>query len=68
MNSNFITYGLPPGIYSIEDFANAIYTMGDHEGTLQIEYDDISMKTRLILTRFKGTFGRFDENPFSILY
>ena len=30
--------------------------MGDHEGTLQIEYDDISMKTNLILTRFGGTF------------
>ena len=37
--------------------------MGDHDGTPQIEYDDISMKTQLILIRFGGTFGtlRFDE-------
>ena len=38
--------------------------MGNHEGTLQIEYDDISMKSRLILTRFGVTLGplRIDEN------
>ena len=36
--------------------------MGDHEGTLQIEYD-FSMKIKLVLTRFGSTFGtlRFDE-------
>ena len=40
--------------------------MGDHEGTLQIEFDDISVKTKLILTRFGGTFGtlRFIEKSF----
>ena len=40
--------------------------MGDHEATLQIEYDDISMKTKVILTPFGSTFGklRFDENIF----
>ena len=40
--------------------------MADHEGTLPIEYDDISMKTKPILTRFGGTFGmlRFDEKSF----
>ena len=40
--------------------------MGDHEKTLQIEFDDISMKTKLILTRFGSTFGtlRFDEKAF----
>ena len=31
--------------------------MGDQVGTLRIEYDDISMKTKLILTRFGGTSG-----------
>ena len=31
--------------------------MGDHEGTLKIENNDISMKTKLILTRFGGSFG-----------
>ena len=37
--------------------------MSDQEGTIQIEHDDITMKTKLILTRFGGTFGtlRFDE-------
>ena len=40
--------------------------MGDHEGTLQNEYDDVTMKTKLILTRFVGTFGTliFDEKSF----
>ena len=31
--------------------------MGDHEGTLKIEYDDLTLETKLILTRFGGTFG-----------
>ena len=31
--------------------------MGDHEGTLKNENNDISMKTKLILTRSSGTFG-----------
>ena len=60
---NFMTYETPPGTYSIKDISEAIYIMGDHEGTLQIEYDDISMKTKHISTHFAGTFGtlRFDE-------
>ena len=62
-NSNFVTYERFPGIDTIKDTSEAVYKMGDHEGTLQIEYDDMSMKTKLILTRFGGTFGnlRFDE-------
>ena len=37
--------------------------MGDQEGTLKTEYDDISMKIKLNLTRFGGIFGRltFDK-------
>ena len=33
---------------------------------MQIEYDDLNKKTKLILTRFGSTFGtlRFDENSF----
>ena len=40
--------------------------MGDHEGTLGIEYDDVTMKTKLILTRSGRTFGtiRFDAKTF----
>ena len=39
--------------------------MDDHEGTIQIEFDNISMKLNLILTRFGVTFGtlRLDK-PF----
>ena len=44
-------------------FSDATFTTGDHEGTPQIEYNDITMKTKPILTRFGGNFGRlrFDE-------
>ena len=50
----------------IELVAEAVYKMGDHEGTLQIEYDDKSMGTKPILTRFGLAFGtlRFDEKSF----
>ena len=62
-SSCFITYGLPPGINTIIDISEAVYAKTDHEGTLQIECDDITMKTRLILFRFGLTFGvlRFKE-------
>ena len=40
--------------------------MRDHERTLKNEYDDITMKTKFILTRFGSTFGtlRFDKKSF----
>ena len=40
--------------------------MGDYEGTLQIEYDDLTMKTKLNLTLFSGNLGtlRFDADSF----
>ena len=62
-NSNFDTCRKTPGIYSIKDVLETVYTMGDHEGTLQNEYVDISMKTKFILPRFRGTSGtfRFDQ-------
>ena len=65
-NSNFVTYEIPPGIYSIDVTSNDVYRMGDHEGALQIDYDDISMKTKPVCSRFGGTFGslRFDEKSF----
>ena len=42
--------------------------MGDYEGTLQIEYNDMSMKTKLFFERFGGDFEtlRFDEKLFFI--
>ena len=64
--SNFVTCELSPGVYTIKDFSKADCTMGDHEGTLKVEYDDISMKTKLVLTPFVSTFGtlKFDEKSF----
>ena len=65
-NANFVTYELDPGNYTIEDLQEAIYPLGDHEGALQIEYDDLNKKIKLTLTRFGSTFGtlRFDEKSF----
>ena len=65
-NEKFVTYELDPGNYTIEDLKKAVYPLGDHEGTLKIEYDDLNKKVRLILTRFGSTFGtlRFDKKSF----
>ena len=65
-NEKFITYELDPGNYTIEDLKKAVYPLGDHEGTLQIEYDHTNKKVKLILTRFGKTFGtlRFDKKSF----
>ena len=65
-NVNFVTYELNPGNYTIEDLQKSVYPLGDHEGTLQIEYDDLNKKVKLILTRFGSTIGtfRFDEKSF----
>ena len=65
-NEKFVTYELEPGNYSIEDIQKSVYPLGDHEGTLQIEYDDLNKKVKLIFTRFGGTFGtlRFDKKSF----
>ena len=46
--SHFVTYEISPGLYTIEDIAEAVYTKGDHERTMEVENDDISMKTKLI--------------------
>ena len=56
-------------MYTIKEFSEAVYTMGDHEWTLQIEYDDTSTKTKLTSTRFGSTFGtlRFVEESFFII-
>ena len=69
-NSHFITYELTPGIYSIQDISDTILTFSGHMETIQIEYDDISMKTKIILKYIGerkmfvlGTL-RFDERSF----
>ena len=70
-NSHFITYELTPEIYTYQDFSNTIHTFSGHSEILQIEYDDITMKTKIILkfkNNGKGVFGlgtvRFDERYF----
>ena len=59
-NEKFVTYKLDPGNYNIEDIQKAVYFLGDHEGTLQIEYDDLNKKIKL------KTFEtlRFDKKSF----
>ena len=59
---------MSPGIYSIKIFSEVVFTMADYERTIQIEYDEIRKETKLVLTRFGGTFGtlRFDEKKFFI--
>ena len=49
---NFVTYELDPGIYTIEDLQRAVHSLGDHEGTLNIEDDDLNKKSKHILKRF----------------
>ena len=56
-NINFVTYEMSPVIYSIKDISETVHTMCEHDGALRIEYDDISIKTKFILTRFGGIFG-----------
>ena len=45
--STFARNELSPAIYSIKDFSEIVYIMGDHEGTLKIENDIFTMKTKL---------------------
>ena len=69
-NSHFITYKLTPGIYSIQDISDTLHTFSEHTDTIQIEYDVISMKTKIILEYIGGrkmfALGmlRFDERSF----
>ena len=65
-NGHFVSYELDPNNYAIKDLQKAVYPLGDHKGTLQIEYDDLNKKIKLVVTRFATTFGtlRFDEKSF----
>ena len=57
-NSKYVTHKITLEVYSNKDISEAVYKMGDHEGTLQIEYDDISAKTKPILTHLGSTLER----------
>ena len=71
-NSYFITYEIPSVIYAIKDFSEAVYTKGDNEGTLQTEYDDITMNTKrsfgltLATLTFKKLFSTIFQDSFRI--
>ena len=69
-NSHFITYELSPGIYTIKDILDVVQTFSGHRDIIEIQYNDISMKTKIIL-KYKDlleNFGlgtlRFDKKSF----
>ena len=67
-NSSFITYELEPGIYTFKDISEALFRIlqSDCPGdcnVIDIEYDDIKMKTKLDVK--SGIIAiRFDETSF----
>ena len=69
-NSHFITYQLSPGIYTIKDISDVVQTFSGHSDIIEIEYNDISMKTEIILKYkdWRENFGlgtlRFDKKSF----
>ena len=67
-NSSFITYELDPGIYTFKDISEALFNILQSEypgpsNVIDIEYDDITMKTKLVVNN--GIIAiRFDEKSF----
>ena len=67
-NSNFNAYELTPGIYTFNDVSEALYNIIQSEypgsgNVIDIEYDDITMKTKLVV-RYGIIAIRFDEKSF----
>ena len=67
-NSSFITYELDPGIYTFKDISEALLKVlqPEYDGchnAIDIEYDDITMKTKLKV-RARIIAIRFDEKSF----
>ena len=53
-NSSFITYEISPGVYTFKDISEALFNILQTEypgpsNVLDIEYDDITMKTKLVV-------------------
>ena len=67
-NSSFNTYELEPGIYTFKDISEALFNIIQFEypgpsNAIDIEYDDLTMKTKLVLR--SGIIAiRFDEQSF----
>ena len=68
--SYFITYEIHPGAYTIKTISEAVFTKRDDDRSVQIECDDISMKTKFVLTPCGLIFGtlRFDEKSFHTFF
>ena len=67
-NSCFITYEISPGIYTFKDVSEALFNILQIEypgpsNVIDIEYDDITMKTKLVVK--SGIIAiRFDKKSF----
>ena len=67
-NSSFITYETTRGIYTFKDISEALFNILQSEypgpkNAIDIEYDDITMKTKLVVR--SGIIAiRFDEKSF----
>ena len=67
-NSSFIIYELQPGIYTFKDISEALFNIIQFEypglsNVIDIEYDDLTMKTKLVVR--SGIIAiRFDEQSF----
>ena len=67
-NSSFITYKINPGIYTFKDISEALFNILQTEypgpsNVIDIEYDDITMKTKMVIR--SGVIAiRFDEKSF----
>ena len=67
-HSSFITYEFPPGIYTFKDISEVLSNLlqSEYNGEINkivIEYDDIAMKTKLVVR--PGIIAiRFDEKSF----
>ena len=67
-NSNFNKYEITPGIYTFKDISEALYNIIQSEypgrgNVIDIEYDDITRKTKLVVR--SGIIAiRFDEKSF----
>ena len=67
-NSSFITYEITPGRYTYKDISEAFFNTlqplyPGRSNVMDIEYDDITMKTKLDV-RFGIIAIRFDEKSF----
>ena len=67
-NSSFITYQLTPGTYTFKDLSEALFNILQSEypgpsNVIDIEFDDITMKTKLVV-KSGNTPVRFDEKSF----